>query len=382
MVLPFFCGALGATIIIGTCITVPSLKQTIIEKLVTVPSDSTFSEKNENNTTANLNTQLISLQGYSDTAVGVARKVQPSIVSITVEYAVNSIFSRNPQTATAKGSGIIISEDGYILTNNHVVTSTSSNSFYEIEEASKMTVKLFNDDTEYEAKIIGTDSQTDLAVIKIEKDGLTAAELGNSDSVQVGEFVMAIGSPLGLENSVTAGIVSAVNREVSDEDGNKYVAIQTDAAINAGNSGGALVNSKGQVVGVNTLKLSGTGVEGVGFSIPINATKDVYEQLIEYSKVKRPYIGITGLDLTEAQVRDYNLPTLGIYIRSIDEFSAAEKAGLKVGDIIIKADDTKVTKTEELNEIKNKKKIGDTLKLVINRNGTEKEISVTLQEQP
>ena len=382
MILPFFCGALGATIIIGTCITVPSLKQTIIEKLVTVPSDSTFSEKTENNTTANLNTQLISLQGYSDTAVGVARKVQPSIVSITVEYAVNSIFSRNPQTATAKGSGIIISEDGYILTNNHVVTSTSSNSFYEIEEASKMTVKLFNDDTEYEAKIIGTDSQTDLAVIKIEKDGLTAAELGNSDSVQVGEFVMAIGSPLGLENSVTAGIVSAVNREVSDEDGNKYVAIQTDAAINAGNSGGALVNSKGQVVGVNTLKLSGTGVEGVGFSIPINATKDVYEQLIEYSKVKRPYIGITGLDLTEAQVRDYNLPTLGIYIRSIDEFSAAEKAGLKIGDIIIKADDTKVTKTEELNEIKNKKKIGDTLKLVINRNGTEKEISVTLQEQP
>ncbi len=193
---------------------------------------------------------------------------------------------------------------------------------------------------------------------------------------------MAIGSPLGLDNSVTAGIISAVNREVTDNDGIKYNTIQTDAAINAGNSGGALVNSKGQVIGVNTLKLSGDGVEGVGFAIPINSTKDIYEQLIEYSKVKRPYIGISGIDLTEEQVKEYKLPTLGIYIRTIDEFSAAEKAGLKIGDIIIKADDTKVSKIEELNEIKNKKQIGDTIKLVINRNGNEKEISVTLQEQP
>ncbi len=382
VVLPFICGILGATIVIGCAITIPTLKGLIIQKLVTAPADSSSSENNNNSNSNNLNTQLISLQGYSDTAVGVAKKVQPSIVAITVEYSVNSIFSRNAQTATAKGSGIIISEDGYILTNNHVVSSSSSSSFYEIEEANKVTVKLYNDDTEYEGKIIGTDSQTDLAVIKIEKDGLTAADLGDSDSVQVGEFAMAIGSPLGLDNSVTAGIVSAVNREVSDEDGNKYVAIQTDAAINSGNSGGALVNSKGQVIGVNTLKLSGTGVEGVGFAIPINSTKDIYGQLIEYSKVKRPYIGIGGTDLTEILVKQYNLPTLGIYIRSIEEFSAAEKAGLKVGDIITEADGTKVKKVDELNEIKNKKQIGDTIKLKINRDGKEKEVTLTLQEQP
>ncbi len=339
--------------------------------------------QDNNSSSAELNTQLISLQGYSDTAIGVAKKVQPSIVAITVEYSVNSIFNRTSSTAKAKGSGIIISQDGYILTNNHVVStaSSNSNSFYEIGEANKVTVKLYNDDTEYKGEIIGTDSQTDLAVIKIDKDGLTAAELGDSSAVQVGEFAMAMGSPLGLDNSVTAGIVSAVNREVNDDEGNKYTAIQTDAAINSGNSGGALVNSKGQVIGVNTLKLSGTGVEGVGFAIPINSTKTIYEQLIEYSKVKRPYIGIGGRDLDEKTAKANNL-VVGIYIRSIDDFSAAEKAGLKLGDVIIEADGQKVTTMDKLNEIKNKKQIGDTLTLKVYRDGKEKDITVTLQEQP
>ncbi len=380
VVLPFFCGMLGTVLVAGTCLTVPSIKEVIVKQLVSTPT--TSNSTNNTNSTAPSNTQLISLQNYSDTGIGVAQKVQPSIVAITVEYSVNSIFSRTPSTGSAKGSGIIISQDGYILTNNHVVnSSSSSNYFYEIEEASKVTVKLYNDDTEYEAQIIGTDSQTDLAVIKIDKDGLSAAELGNSDSVQVGEFAMAIGSPLGLDNSVTAGIISAVNREVTDSEGNKYVAIQTDAAINSGNSGGALVNSKGQVIGINTLKLSGTGVEGVGFAIPINSTKEIYEQLIEYSKVKRPYIGIGGQDVDEATAKRYNL-VVGVYIRTVEAFSAAEKAGLKIGDVIIEADGTKVTTMDELNEIKNKKQVGDTIKLKINRDGKEKEISLTLQEQP
>jgi serine protease Do len=309
--------------------------------------------------------------------------VQPSIVAISVEYSVSSIFNRTQRTSSAKGSGIIISEDGYILTNNHVINSASSsnNSFYEISKANKVTVKLYNDDTEYKGEIIGTDSQTDLAVIKIDKTDLTAAELGDSSSVQVGEFTMAIGSPLGLDNSVTAGIVSAVNREVSDEDGNKYVAIQTDAAINSGNSGGALVNSKGQVIGVNTLKLSGTGVEGVGFAIPINSTKNIYEQLIQYSKVKRPYIGITGYDLDEETAKQNNL-VIGIYVKSVDDFSAAEKAGIKIGDVIIEAEGKKITKMDELNEIKTEKQIGDTIKLKVSRDGKEKSVTVTLQEQP
>lgn len=381
VVLPFFSGILGTALIIGVCINVPSIKENIVKQLITINNTNT-SEKDNNNSTS-LNTQLISLQNYSDTGIGVAKKVQPSIVAITVEYSVNSIFNRTSGTAVAKGSGVIISEDGYILTNNHVVNSSSSSSnyFYEIGKANKVTIKLYNDDTEYTGKIIGTDSQTDLAVIKIDKDGLTPAELGNSDSVQVGEFAMAIGSPLGLDNSVTAGIVSAVNREVTDDSGNKYIAIQTDAAINSGNSGGALVNSKGQVIGINTLKLSGTGVEGVGFAIPINSTKDIYEQLIQYSKVKRPYIGIGGIDLDEATAKANNL-VVGIYVKTIEDFSAGEKAGLKIGDVIIEAEGTKIKTMNELNEIKNKKQIGDTLKLKVSRDGKEKEITVTLQEQP
>lgn len=382
VILPFFCGILGTVLVVGTCISVPSIKEQIVKQLITTNSTSNTNDENNSNT-SNLNTQLISLQGYSDTGIGVAKKVQPSIVAITVEYSVNSIFNRTPSTATARGSGIIISEDGYILTNNHVINSSSSNknSFYEIGKANKVTVKLYNDNTEYKGEIIGTDSQTDLAVIKIDKTDLTAAELGDSDSVQVGEFSMAIGSPLGLDNSVTAGIVSAVNREVSDEDGNKYVAIQTDAAINSGNSGGALVNSKGQVIGVNTLKLSGTSVEGIGFAIPINATKDIYNQLIQYSKVKRPYVGIGGRDLDKDTADNYNL-VVGVYVTSVDDFSAAEKAGIKPGDVIIEAEGKKVTNMDELNEIKNKKQIGDTLKLKIYRDGKEKDITVTLQEQP
>lgn len=382
VLLPFFCGVFGATIVIGTCISVPAIKEKVVKQLITVNNSNTSNNEEKGSSNSNLNTQLISLQGYSDTAIGVAKKVQPSIVAITVEYSVNSIFNRTPSTAQAKGSGIIISEDGYILTNNHVVNSSgSSNSFYELGKANKVTVKLYNDNTEYKGEIIGTDSQTDLAVIKIDKNGLTAAELGDSSSVQVGEFSMAIGSPLGLDNSVTAGIVSAVDREVTDEDGNKYNAIQTDAAINSGNSGGALVNSKGQVIGVNTLKLSGTGVEGVGFAIPINSTKDIYEQLIQYSKVKRPYIGVRGRDLDEDTAKKNNL-VVGIYVLSVEEFSAAEKAGIRAEDVIIEANGTKVKTMDELNEIKNKKKIGDTLKIKLVRGGKEKEVTVTLQEQP
>ena len=375
---PFLFGVIGSVTVIAVSLNVPTIKENIVKKLVSVESPNSYGD---NTNTANINTQMVSLVGYSETGVGVASKVRPSIVGIEVEYSVNSIFYRNKSTATAAGSGIIISEDGYILTNNHIVNSSSTSYYYELGKANKVTVTLYNDSTKYDATIVGTDSQTDLAVIKIEKNGLKAAELGDSDAVQVGEFAMAIGNPLGLTDSVTAGIVSAVNREVSDQDGNSYVAIQTDASINSGNSGGALVNSKGQVIGVNTLKLSGTGVEGVGFAIPINSTKEIYEQLIQYNKVKRPYIGIGGYDLDEQTAEDNNL-VVGIYIKTIEDFSAGEKAGLKIGDVIVEVDSTKVTKMDELNAIKNQKQIGDTLKLKVFREGKEKEITVTLQEQP
>lgn len=375
---PFLFGVIGSVTVIAVSLNVPTIKENIVKKLVSVESPNSYGD---NTNTANINTQMVSLVGYSETGVGVASKVRPSIVGIEVEYSVNSIFYRNKSTATAAGSGIIISEDGYILTNNHIVNSSSTSYYYELGKANKVTVTLYNDSTKYDATIVGTDSQTDLAVIKIEKNGLKAAELGDSDAVQVGEFAMAIGNPLGLTDSVTAGIVSAVNREVSDQDGNSYVAIQTDASINSGNSGGALVNSKGQVIGVNTLKLSGTGVEGVGFAIPINSTKEIYEQLIQYNKVKRPHIGIGGYDLDEQTAEDNNL-VVGIYIKTIEDFSAGEKAGLKIGDVIVEVDGTKVTKMDELNAIKNQKQIGDTLKLKVFREGKEKEITVTLQEQP
>ena len=290
------------------------------------------------------------------------------------------MFFNQQSTATATGSGIIISEDGYIITNNHVISSSSSESYYEVSEATKLTVTLFNDDTEYEAKIIGTDEQTDLAVIKIEKTGLSKAEFADSDNIKVGEFAMAVGSPLGMQNTVTGGMISALDREVTDSDGKTFTLIQTDAAINSGNSGGALVNSQGQVIGINTLKVSSTGVEGMGFAIPINSTTDITSQLIQYNKVKRPYIGISGRDLDETTAKRNNL-VVGVYVASVDEYSAAEKAGIKAGDVIVKADGQEIKTMTELNNIKNTHNIGDTMTVTVNRNGQEKEITLILQEQ-
>ena len=209
---------------------------------------------------------------------------------------------------------------------------------------------------------------------------MTAAEFGDSDQAVVGEFVMAVGSPLGLDTTVTQGIISAVNREV-ESDGTKYVCIQTDAAINSGNSGGALVNSEGKVIGINTLKLSGSGVEGIGFAIPINSTFDVTNQLIDHNKVIRPYIGISGINLDDSTAKKYNL-VVGVYVKTVQNFSPAEKSGLQSGDVIIKADDKDITTMDELNEIKNSHKIGDTMKLKINRSGEEKEMTITLEETP
>ncbi len=379
--LPFVSGVLGCTVVVGTCFGVPSIKN----KLLGSSTSSSSTNTNSNNLSTGYVSQT-SLSNYSDTSVYAANKILPSIVGIKVEYNVNSLvsmFGRQNQssTATASGSGIVISEDGYILTNNHIVSSSSSESYYEVSEATKVTVTLFNDETEYEAKIVGKDEQTDLAVIKIEKTGLSKAEFADSDSVKVGEFAMAVGNPLGMQSSITCGVISAVNREVTDSDGKKFTLIQTDAAINSGNSGGALVNSEGKVIGINTLKLSGTGIEGMGFAIPINSTTDITSQLIQYSKVKRPYIGISGMDLDEKTAKANNL-VQGIYVKSIEDFSAAEKAEVKVGDVIIEADGKKITTMDELNEIKNTHKIGDEMKIKVNRNGQEKELTLTLGEQP
>ena len=384
ILLPFFSGVVGCSLVIGTCFGVPSVKEKLIGKNTT---NSTVQTSTSASNAEGTSTNLISLSNYSNTAVFAANKILPSIVGIEVSYTTtsNSIFgfgSPSTSTATATGSGIIISEDGYIVTNNHVVDTSSSNSYsyYDISEATSVKVKLYGSDETYDAKIVGKDSQTDLAVLKIDKTDLTAAEFADSDQAVVGEFVMAVGSPLGLDTTVTTGIISAVNREVESE-GTKYVCIQTDAAINSGNSGGALVNSDGKVIGINTLKLSGSGVEGIGFAIPINSTLDVISQLKDHNKVLRPYIGISGIDLDDSTAKRYNL-VLGVYVKTVQSFSPAEKDGLQSGDVIIQADGKAIKTMDELNEIKNSHQIGDTMTLKVNRSGQEKEVTVTLEETP
>lgn len=381
VVLPFISGVLGCAAVVGVCFGIPDVKYKLIGT-----NSSNFSVAPSNSTSSDGTVSQVKLSNYSDTAVYTANKILPSIVGIKVEYTVSSNFSiygmgTAKSEASASGSGIIISDDGYILTNNHIVATSSSESYYQVSDANKVTVTLYNDDTEYEAKIVGKDEQTDLAVIKIEKTGLSKAEFADSDSIKVGEFAMAVGNPLGMQSSITCGVVSAVNREVTDSDGKKFTLIQTDAAINSGNSGGALVNGEGKVIGINTLKLSGTGIEGMGFAIPINSTTDITSQLIQYSKVKRPYIGISGVDLDEKTSKVYNL-VVGVYVKSIEDFSAAEKAGVKVGDVIVEADGKKITSMNELNEIKNSHKIGDELKIKVNRNNKTEELTLTLGEQP
>ena len=371
VLMPFLSGLIGASLVVGACFGVPNIREKILG------SEPVFTEATKQ-TLEPVDITGVSLTEYSDTAMGVADKILPSIVGITIEYEVNSFFGRS--TATATGSGIIISEDGYILTNNHVVDSESTSSYYQVMNAKSIKVQLYNDETEYEATITGKDDQTDLAVIKIEKTGLKAAELGDSSKLRIGEFVMAVGSPQGLSTSVTCGVVSALNREITAES-RKYVVIQTDAAINEGNSGGALVNSKGEVIGVNTLKLEGTGIEGLGFAIPINSTKEIYSQLIEHNKVLRPYIGIEGTTITPELAKTYKLVE-GVYIRSVQDFSAAQKAELKVGDVITEVEGKKVTTVDEINEIKNSHQIGDTIKLKVYRNNEYKDLELTLGEQP
>jgi len=384
VLIPFVCGILGAVLVLGISFGVPDIRNKLIGQNNEAGSELTLPASSSSSG----NLQQVSLTNYSDTAEYAANKVLPSIVGITVEYNVTtrSPFGLGAQSGTeeAKGSGIIMSSDGYILTNNHVVNDSStdsSNSSYTISGAASITVSLYNDSNSYPATVVGLDPTTDLAVIKIDKTGLTAADIGDSSSVKIGEFVLAIGNPLGLDSTVTSGIVSAVNRSVPMDDGTNYNLIQTDAAINAGNSGGALINSEGKVIGINTLKMSGTGIEGMGFSIPINDTIDIYNQLKQNGKVSRPYVGISGVSVTADLAKQYNLP-VGIYVQSVDTGSGAADAKIQVGDVITTVDGTSVQSINDLNNIKNNKKIGDTIKITLTRDGKSMDVTVTLKEQP
>lgn len=306
--------------------------------------------------------------------VAIAAKVSPSVVGIKVTYSYE-IFRGFSTETEGEGSGIIYSEDGYIVTNYHVIEEAID------DEKAKVEVALAGSEEWIEAKIIGHDEITDLAVIKIDKKGLQAADFGTSTNLKVGDIAVAIGNPLGSEfaGTVTSGVISALNRSVTT-DGRTYKLIQTDAAINTGNSGGALANSKGEVIGINTVKIVATGVEGIGFAIPSDEAVPIIKELIENKKISRPNIGIAGINVTEQIAKAYNM-TVGIYVSEVLEGGPAEKAGFKQGDIIIKAEGKEIKTMEELNAIKYKYKIGDTFKVTVLRDSKEVELSVVLGEE-
>lgn len=282
-------------------------------------------------------------------------KVRPSVVGI-VTYAAS-----NPLQASSSGSGIIISEDGYIITNAHVVSGAFG------------IVVVLDNDEEYEAKLIGIDERTDLAVIKIEENDLTAAEFGNSDELVTGERIIAIGNPTGLNlaGSVTQGIVSGLNRDItlSTEDGStiSMEVIQVDAAINPGNSGGALINKYGQVVGINSSKLASTTIEGIGFAIPINSAKPIADDLIQHGYVRgRVLLGVTYYPISDVLGAMYNY-TPGLLIYFVDEEMDVAAKGIKPGDTITKMDGQDVRDTDSVRAVLDGKKPGDTVELTIFR---------------
>ncbi len=309
----------------------------------------------------------------------IVKKVKPSVVGISSEFVIDSGFSYLSGTSIGTGTGIVMSEDGYIITNAHVVVTSEYGTKI---TAQKVTVVL-SDQSEHEAEIIGADTKTDLAVLKIDPKGvdLVPAEFGNSDELEEGELAVAIGNPLGFElyGSTTCGIISALNRTITT-DNDSLSLIQTDAAINPGNSGGPLINSFGQVIGINSNKIVSSQVEGIGFAIPINEAKPIIDDLINKGYVSgRPLIGITGEDINQRTARYYDIPE-GIMVRFIEPGSAADEAGVKLADIIVGIEGTAVKTMDELNSIKDKYSAGDTVTITVYRDGSELDLELTLGE--
>lgn len=329
-------------------------------------SQSSSTNTNSGKTTAGVqqvskeNSDALSLQE-------VAAKVTPSVVCIQ-----NYQSSRLGESEEAsEGSGIIMSEDGYIITNAHVVDGASS-----------LKVVLY-DGTTYDAKLIGSDTATDLALIKVEATGLTAATFGDADELNVGDQMVAIGNPGGitLNSSVTFGYVSALNRSIQTNNGYTVNCIQTDAAINPGNSGGALVNIYGQVVGINSSKIAATGYEGLGFAISINEALPVIESIKEYGYVKdRPVVGISYQFIDETTSSYYRMP-VGLYVAQVNSDNA-EKAGLERGDVITKMNGTAVDSSSVIASVLSDKKPGDTITLEVykGKTGRTETLTLTLSE--
>ena len=315
--------------------------------------------------TININPAKFDTESEALSATEAYNKVAPAAVVVSTKSVTQGYFMHT-QEVEGIGSGFIINEEGYILTNYHV-----------IQGAQEISVTLSNDVTTT-AQVVNYDENQDVAMIKITDENVeipATVELGDSDALQPGEEVIAIGTPLSTElsSTVTKGIISATSRSVAVESGVTMNLIQTDAAINAGNSGGPLVNTKGEVVGINSSKISGEAVEGIGFSIPINDIKDKIESL------SKPILnlGISVRTIDESLSKQLNMEQ-GLYIVEVTEFSSAEKAGLKAGDIIVKADGNRITTFDEFKAVKNGKEEGDEISLEVIRNGESKTINVKL----
>ena len=317
-----------------------------------------------------------SSSGSSLTTEQVADLVSPSVVVITTEQVVYSQWSwyGQNQVESGAGSGVIISSDGYILTCDHVVSG-----------ASNITVTIGDDD--YTATVVGEDSTSDVAVLKIDANGLTPAVVGDSDTLTVGDNVLAVGNPLGeLGGTVTSGIVSALNRSVSIQSSgsvNTMSLVQMDASVSPGNSGGGLINMNGELVGVVNAKSSDSDAEGLGFAIPINDAMKVAQDLLENGYVTgRPYMGITYLAVTDAQTaQQLGVNAYGIYVADVVKGGPADKAGLKVGDRIVSIDGTEVAQKTDLGTIIQQHSAGDTLSITVARGGQMQTVSLTLGEK-
>ena len=311
-----------------------------------------------------------STDGTSMSVQQIASVVSPSVVAITTEQMVSTnTWFGGSYVQSGAGSGVIISQDGYIVTCAHVVSG-----------ANNITVQLA-DGTEYTATVVGQDSTSDVAVLKIEATGLTPAVIGDSDSLAVGETTIAVGNPLGtLSNTVTNGIVSALNREVTVQ-GNDMNLIQTSASISPGNSGGGLFNANGELIGIVNAKSSSSDAEGLGFAIPINTAMEMAKQMIEKGYVARPAMGVTVITINDAQTAmQYGVSNYGVYIYQIASGSGAEKGGLKLGDRIISIDDVAVSSASDVQKYCQSKEVGDTVTLQVERDGKVISCEVTLGE--
>jgi len=314
--------------------------------------------------------QTVKTNGTQLTASQVYQNNVNSTVGITTEITTNYFGYKT--TAAASGSGFIITDDGYIVTNHHV-----------IEGANSVKVTLY-DNTQYDAEIVGSDESNDIAVLKIDASGLTPVTLGDSEALSVGDNVVAIGNPLGeLTFTLTSGVVSAKDRSITTSNSVMMNLIQTDCAINSGNSGGALFNMYGEVVGVTNAKYSSNSsteasIDNIGFAIPINNVKDIVTSIIENGYVVKPYIGVS-VETVSSDMKSYGIPE-GAVVRVVNEDSPAEKAGLKENDIITKADDEDITSSNDLVSKIKKASKGDKITLTVYRQGEEKTIELTVDE--